>query len=256
MLFKASLSVLLLSLNSPLFSHCQQLPSNATSKSYLTNDSYSLYPAWLVQEQGRLDFSFRTSHRNGLLLYMEGNNFGLGEFFKLSLANGDLIAEILDTSVFVPSITTLSERLNDDGVHTVVIQHNPQDLQFTIRIDGRIPINIHYNLLPTSVKRISESGVYIGGVPDNLASLHGSSAPLDPHFIGCIMDIRYSTNSTAVEDLIVETAIEEVSVVEGCVDFCASVNCGGVGTCVPTYPVGICDCRDSNTLGANCTEGM
>ena len=257
MIFKASLLLLTVL---PLLSNGQLL-SNA-SKSYLTNGSYSLYPQWLVEEnQGRLDFSFRSSQRSGLLMYTEGSDDSLriGEFFKLSLIDGDLAAEVIDSVTFLPVATVLKKCVADNQVHTVTLLHNARARQFTIRIDGDIPQNVIYAILSTDMENhISDSGLYFGGVPDDLGGLDpllSSSAHSDPHFVGCIMDIRYSNDSTDNKDLTEKLSMEEVAITEGCVDFCEGVECG-VGVCVPRFPVGICDCRGTNKLGVNCSEGM
>ncbi len=263
--FKASL--LLLSVF-PLLS-LGQLPSSA-SKSYLSDDSYSLYPPWLVDE-GRLEFSFKTSHRNALLLYFESNAEFSGEFFKLSLVNGVLTAEIISTTSFLPvQVSIANQHLNDNQVHTVAVHHDRPSLRFTIQLDQSAPERtINYQaFFPGGLNHIAESGLYFGGVPENFTAHVGSSAPSDPHFIGCIINVRYSNdstqpanstnNSTQPADLFEAFPQEEVSVTAGCVDDidpCEEVECGD-GVCVPSFSVGICDCRGTNKLGANCTEGM
>ncbi len=247
--FKASL--LLLSVF-PLLS-LGQLPSSA-SKSYLSDDSYSLYPPWSVDE-GRLEFSFKASHRNGLLLYFDSNAL-FGAFFKLSLVNGVLTAEIISTISFLPvQVSIGNQHLNDNQVHTVAVHHIRSNNRFIIQLDQSVSETFNYLNIVPELNHIAESGLYFGGVPENFTSQTGGSAPSDPHFIGCIMNVRYSNDSTQLADLFEAFPQEEVSVTAGCVDPCEEVECGD-GVCVPSFPVGICDCRGTNKLGANCTEGM
>lgn len=256
MIFKASL--LLISML-PLFTLAQQLSN--TTKSYLTNESFTLYPPWIVQasNQGSIRFSFRTSQQNGLLLYMDGNAFGddipslaIVQYFKLSVVNGTLAVEIFDLDTLNPSITIIREHINDGQVHTVLINHqkNTGTGSLTIMLDGYITLT--YQLF--SNEDIGASGLYIAGVNGHQSLM--DRANTDIHFVGCIMDLRYSNDSIQDNDLLPQAPmVEEESVVEQCVDPCEGVNCGG-GVCVGTFPVGTCDCRNTGLLGPDCTEGM
>lgn len=237
---KASLIAILLTI-SPLLA-LSQLPSNAT-KSYLTDDSYSLYTPWMPSSQGLLVFTFRTTNPNGLLVYMYSNPSLF--YFKLSLLNGALVAEIIDPVDFSFSaiIITIEENVNDNENHTVSILLDNINEQFLVTLEGQSPTLVRYSSPFFEDAHIGENGLFFGGAPEID----------DRHFVGCLMNIRYSNDSTQTSDLTPMSPLAEVSVTDGCINPCDGVECGA-GVCVEHFPMGFCDCRGTQLLGANCTE--
>ena len=246
-LHKASLIAILLSI-SPLLV-LGQLPSDA-EKSYLSNDSYSQYPPWIPESQGLLVFTFRTTQPNCLLVYMDSGQPGLGQFFKLSLVQGVLEARVFGLSFKSEQFTT-GEGLNNNENHTISIELNTVASQFTMTLDDLQPEMFSYHPF---FPHIGIGGLYFSGIPNNIDVVSESLVRDDENFNGCLMNVRYSNDSTSESDLMAVSLLVENAVTEGCADLCEGVECGG-GVCVELYPVGFCNCRGTGMLGASCTEG-
>lgn len=221
--------------------YCQQ---ETYPKTLFTSDSFMLYPPWIPSTVGLLTFSFRTSESDGLLIYYADISITNGEYFRVKLLNGALRIDLLNDG------QVIGEHLNDNFLHTVSISHT-KNVQFDVTLDSLDTVTIEYKPIniPTDVSEPLYTGVFFGGVPE-MPQLATRSVLDDPHFIGCLEDIRYSNTSS----LMYNAPIIENGVEEGCEDPCVGKSCGS-GVCVPRWPAGYCDCQGTGMLGDRCTEG-
>ena len=140
-----------------------------------TKGSYAKYPVWKATKFGVIKFQFKTSHANGLLLYVDDHlqpkGKVQGNYMKLYLEDNQLVLEIQVSSGTVQSIVKrtqlrkLGNYISDNNFHFVEIERHGQETKFML--DGR-----------SAVIKFSEeilninSAVYIGGVhPTNIPRL-------------------------------------------------------------------------------------
>ena len=196
-------------------------------------------------------FTFRTTQPNCLLVYMDSGQPGDAPFFKLSLVQGVLEARVLGASLALESVT-VGEDLSDNQNHTVSVELNAAGGSFTMTVDGLMSQQLSY--FNSFFPHVGTNGLYFGGIPDHIEVASGSMVRDDENFNGCLINVRYSNISTSVSDLMPVDPLIENAVTEQCNDVCEGVECGA-GVCVELYPVGVCSCRGTGMLGANCTEG-
>lgn len=197
--------------------------------------------------QRLLRFTFQTSERNGLLLLLEGN----GHTFTVMLQDGCLVIGVdlgmdnSDQHIFDQEI------VNDNRPHTLTIHQVPSSFRFEYRLDsGDVVQDTYASNIYTN---FGTNETYFGGSPSGIAN--------GTNFVGCLRDFlsAVGNNLSVMSDNSELQALDVLSSegrVEGdCRDPCADRDCGN-GTCVPRWPDrAFCDCRGSNMVGENCTEG-
>lgn len=209
------------------------------------------YPPWVVDSEGMIILSFRTSESDALLLYMETGTSRQG-YFRVRLLNGalniDLSRRPSPFQMYEHVVEVLGEHLNDNRLHNVSVIRNRASNQYEISLDNVNSVTISLGATSTAT-----GSLYIGGVPKTLVPVTDSLLD-DTHFIGCLEDIKYSNTSILIDQLEHHAPVVENGVRENCVDPCSGVNCGS-GVCVPRWPTGFCNCQATDLLGVSCTEG-
>lgn len=128
-----------------------------------------------------LQLMFRTSERDGLLLYNGGQG---GDFFAMALANGVLHVSANDGSG-ARHVTPPTPFLSDNRWHLVeIVQTGPK--MFNIIVDR----NYTSTLLLESHNTLDLYGsLYIGGVPENIQNQLPSIIPTRKSFAGCLASL-------------------------------------------------------------------
>ena len=242
---------------SSMLSECNG--QSATARTFFGTDSYIMYPRLNPGPQRLVRFSFQTSERSGLLLYSEwSGNETVGEYLLVKLENGSLNVTLrlhLGAGLFhSPSTKILGRILNNNEQHTFTVHHNPSNSRFSYKLDSDAAVINSYpsNLVPN----FGSNGVFIGGVP-----LGSTPFANETHFAGCVEDVLFASTgnlnvNTASSQLQTLEPVQECGMLlNSCTDPCEGKECG-MGTCVTRWPNhAFCDCRNSNLIGENCTEG-
>ena len=106
-------------------------------------DSMATYPRWYAKEKGTLNFQFKTSNQNGLLLYMYGETKESTSFIKLSLEIGRLRLAIWH-SPEENIVEELGRDLHDSNWHNVTIIRNHRTTLFELDGMQRIVAKLHW----------------------------------------------------------------------------------------------------------------
>uniref|UniRef100_A0A7N9AUB1 Neurexin 2a n=1 Tax=Mastacembelus armatus TaxID=205130 RepID=A0A7N9AUB1_9TELE len=154
--------------------------------------SYNLSQTPIQSSFDEITLSFRTLHRNGLLLHTGKS----ADYVNLSLRNGALWLVInLGSGAFEALVEPASGKFNDNVWHDVRVTRNlRQVLYVTILVDG-ILTNTGYTQEDYTMLG-SDDLFYIGGSL-NTADLPGS--PVSNNFMGCLKDVVYKNNEFRLE---------------------------------------------------------
>ncbi len=240
---------------------------SAQETQYSGQESYAIYPAWTGPErrEGLLQMTFRTSTGRGLLLYAEGSVAQWTEALAVMLEGGRITVKVQrqqlrsfpgTTMQFLSEETEseelyVSENLNDNMPHTLSLQQTRD--QFTMSVLDRSSSESVSRLL-SRMSNIGSMKIYIGGLPSDVTPLFAIDSG---NFRGCLEDIQYSNNSANASSLVSVSALTQSGVMDGCLDPCINVSCGGgAGVCVALPPDNyFCDCSLTPFGGTNCSEG-
>ncbi|XP_077402064.1 neurexin-2-beta isoform X14 [Vanacampus margaritifer] len=151
--------------------------------------SYNLSQTPIQSSLDEITLSFRTLHRNGLLLHTGKS----GDYVNLSVRDGALWLVInLGSGAFEALVEPAGGKFNDDVWHDVRVTRNLR--QVTILVDGILTTTGYtqedYTMLG------SDDLFYIGGSVDT-ADLPGS--PVSNNFMGCLKDVVYKNNEFRLE---------------------------------------------------------
>jgi hypothetical protein len=216
--------------------------------------------------EGLLQMTFRTSIGQGLLLYAEGSVVTGTEALAVMLEGGRILVKVLrrelrpfpGTTMLFPSEFPetnklyVSENLNDNMPHTLSLQQTPD--QFMVSVLDRSASELSRLLSRDPESNIGSMKIYIGGLPSDVTPLFTIDSG---SFIGCLGDVQYSNSSTNASSLVSVSPLTQQGVMDGCLDPCVNVSCGGgAGACVALPPNSyFCDCSSTPFGGTNCSEG-
>ena len=216
------------------------------SYTYAQPGSYAEFPQW---HNGLVDFSFRASRADGLLLYLDSLNNG-GDYLILWLQDGLLKARA-DAGGPTPLETTIGSHLNDIELHWLRIRH--YDKQFAFYLDD---LPLQYLTYDLNLQFDTRSNVFIGGLPASYTADYEPVTALAP-LSGCVEDVRFAEDSISPHSLESRAPITEHELLDGCVDRCIDAECND-GECVTSWsiPSGyFCDCSEAAGVGESCTTG-
>ena len=205
---------------------------------------------WTMDSELILRFTFQTSERNGLLLFMKGNTLEkAGHTFLVMLQEGSLVIEV-DLGIHNLDKHKFDNFLNDNQPHTLTLHHIPSIPQFEYRLDEGSVVKDPYasNIDPD----FGSNETYFGGAPSGIVN--------ETNFIGCLSNIwavvggnlSVVSNISELHALDMELSVGRVE--EGCINPCADRDCGNA-SCVARWPDrAFCDCRRSRMSGENCSK--
>ena len=208
----------------------------------------------MAQDEGVLRFTFLTSVRDGLLMYLEGDNTTEAAHTVLVVLQGGSLVIEVNFEVDNMHQYILGNFLNDNRPHTLTIHHSVDNRQFEFKLDSGAAVECPYasHITPNFGTR----EVYFGGsLSDSMATENVTN------FIGCLSDMLSAVGSS-LSVATLDSELQALDVIfstemiqENCQDPCAGKDCGN-GRCVAYRPdLAFCDCRESGMLGENCTEG-
>ena len=114
------------------------------------------YPNWNAKQKGTLNFQFKTSEKEGLLLYMQGDTNKMS--LQLSLERGRLKLAI-SHSPEENMEEELGRDLHDSTWHNVTIQRNHRATLFELDGTQRVVTKLHWK----ETLAIT-SDLYVGGM--------------------------------------------------------------------------------------------
>eukprot|EP00794_Sanderia_malayensis_P004633 gene4633-5240_t len=219
------------------------------------SSSYAVYPPWPANVTGRLEFRFKTSNPNSLLLYIEEENNEKDRddksYLQVSLQQGAIKLEVQmgGTDFWSKKHRVFGLDLNDLEWHSVEIKRKRRST--TLKID-----QWSFNIINTGMASTLpiNSSVYVGGLPNQLRrKVVNGRVFYTPRFVGCIDDLAYSVGDKPVKPYHV---IRAEKVTRDCVDACKTHknrNCANGGKCKNRFSTIVCDCLGTGFEGRNCT---
>lgn len=224
---------------------------------FTTPESFVALPRWdLSKKTGTIEFQFRTTEPNGLLMYNSGlygqNNF---DFFAMEVIDGDFY---LVMNLGTGSIKEKVSRGHvDDGMpHTVYFQYRGKS--GLIRVDSH---EVEYLTPGLGISLDLEDLLFIGGL--NFERYNTYRLPkevwtgvLKAGFVGCIQDLVI--NNEMIDLMTVARKQNQRDIRAECrkgEDQCASQPCLQRGKCTEGWNRYICDCSSTAYRGKNCEHG-
>uniref|UniRef100_A0AAR2L8P8 Neurexin 1 n=1 Tax=Pygocentrus nattereri TaxID=42514 RepID=A0AAR2L8P8_PYGNA len=150
---------------------------------------YDLSQNPIQSSSDEITLSFKTQHRNGLMLHTGKS----ADYVNLALKNGALSLVInLGSGAFEALVEPVNGKFNDNDWHDVKVTRNLR--QVTISVDGILTSTGYtqedYTMLG------SDDFFYVGGSPST-ADLPGS--PVSNNFMGCLKEVVYKNNDVRLE---------------------------------------------------------
>ena len=127
-------------------------------------DSMAIYRGWNAREKGTLNFQFKTSKQDGLLLYMHGRRKRSAIYIKLWLEMSRLSLAISYSSE-ENTVKQLGRDLHDSNWHNVTLIRNHRTTVFELDGTQRIIANLHWN----GILEVT-SDLYVGNTLDRTGS--------------------------------------------------------------------------------------
>jgi neurexin len=208
-----------------------------------TDMSYARYPKWNACINASIGFDFRTTQKEGLLLYTDDG--GRYDFFEIMHRNGRVTAvlNIVDGRDGHIQID-VGSNVNDGKWHRVKLQRNR--METTLMVDGVTARKFSFGSDFHFGTPENNSHVYLGGMPAELRrDLHALALPsvlFQARFKGSMRNILYSNctcntvRARMLDGAGVQTEPREACDVRNpCRDGCM---------CVSTDTSTDCDCTD------------
>uniref|UniRef100_A0AAR2K4E6 Neurexin 1 n=1 Tax=Pygocentrus nattereri TaxID=42514 RepID=A0AAR2K4E6_PYGNA len=155
---------------------------------------YDLSQNPIQSSSDEITLSFKTQHRNGLMLHTGKS----ADYVNLALKNGALSLVInLGSGAFEALVEPVNGKFNDNDWHDVKVTRNLRQVTVqgvTISVDGILTSTGYtqedYTMLG------SDDFFYVGGSPST-ADLPGS--PVSNNFMGCLKEVVYKNNDVRLE---------------------------------------------------------
>uniref|UniRef100_A0AAR2IT88 Neurexin 1 n=1 Tax=Pygocentrus nattereri TaxID=42514 RepID=A0AAR2IT88_PYGNA len=158
---------------------------------------YDLSQNPIQSSSDEITLSFKTQHRNGLMLHTGKS----ADYVNLALKNGALSLVInLGSGAFEALVEPVNGKFNDNDWHDVKVTRNLRQhsgighAMVTISVDGILTSTGYtqedYTMLG------SDDFFYVGGSPST-ADLPGS--PVSNNFMGCLKEVVYKNNDVRLE---------------------------------------------------------
>ncbi|XP_066884051.1 neurexin 3 isoform X4 [Kogia breviceps] len=227
-----------------------------------TPEAYISLPKWNTKRMGSISFDFRTTERNGLILFTHGKpqerkdarsqkNTKV-DFFAVELLDGNLYL-LLDMGSGTIKVKATQKKANDGEWYHVDIQR-----------DGRSgTISVNSRRTPFTASGESEildleGDMYLGGLPEHRAGLilptELWTAMLNYGYVGCIRDLFIDGRSKNIRQLAemqnaagVKSSCSRMSAKQ-----CDSYPCKNSAVCKDGWNRFICDCTGTGYWGRTC----
>ena len=227
-----------------------------------TSSSYLAFTAWDGSTSGQLQFSFRTTEQDALLLYQADEKQD-GDFLMLRFVDGHLLLDVRmqptpepgeDGHRNMSNVSAMS--LADGEWHTILLERlNASRRRFKIRVDGKT-----WDNFKTGDGSLDTPGLtYFGGLPSDINAANFpmiQEVAATPNFVGCMKSIKFVDKDDAIQDPAPMVERQGVGLGTTCGVYdatCSVAGCENDGSCSKTR-TGLCDCRGTNYTGALCRE--
>ena len=215
-----------------------------TSESVIWNDY------WSCVHSGNIEYQFRTTEKNGLVMYNKGDGRG-SDFFGMELLDGFLYV-VLDMGSGSLKMKASSEMVSDGLPHKVMLDHTGG--AGTINVDGMSEPYV----TPGKDKQLNLDGaLYIGGLyAEDQLPVQMWSASLNQGYIGCVQDLMINGEKIDLAGLArVQSTpgVEEYCRVME--DQCSSAPCMHRSTCEEGWNRYVCECSSTAYTGPMCDQG-
>jgi len=223
--------------------------------SFTNSESYLILPSWKATMQGSIHFKMRTTEKNGLLMFNEGEQ-GTNDYFALELIDGHLYVHLnLGHDPVQFRASRPNQQLSNGEWHKVELQLNQNNGRITI--DGDLELFTTQG--QTDILNLSGS-FYVGGLdymdPALVIPPQIWSASLKYGFVGCLKDLIINGANIDVEAYADEQ--NTGSIKTSCHTIpgrCHDRPCLHGGTCVEGWNRYICDCSKTSFFGTTCSRG-
>ena len=213
--------------------------------------SYAKFPKWDPCQNGSIQFEFRTSQLNGILLYADDG--GKYDFIEVKLVAG--MVRLRQNFGSGTLLITAGQHLEDEKWHKLKIQYNGS--QTKLILDGILNAKTSSGPDFKFGNPMSNSDLFIGGLPighiGRLRMLSLPSIMFEPRYRGGIRHLTVShCGGTEVNPTMLD--YQGVSWNQN-TDRCAEKDpCHHGSICVSTKAGYICDCPP-NYIGEHCEQG-
>ncbi|PIO76915.1 laminin G domain protein [Teladorsagia circumcincta] len=220
--------------------------------SFHLGSSFLALPKWGALASGSLSFHFRTTEKDGLLLYHGNTGKDITDYVAFELIDGHLHM-IINLGSGAVRLQTTARHVNDgDTWHSLHLERVGRT--GSVIVDS---MKTDFNTPGVSSNLIVDDPIYLGWVPNTTVSFPSSiwSISLRKGFIGCIKNLRVNGISARIATVFEHSNATGISI--GCpplpaINPCANNPCHNFGTCEQFQNTFICDCAATDKEGPTC----
>ncbi|WKY13604.1 hypothetical protein Q1695_004441 [Nippostrongylus brasiliensis] len=220
--------------------------------SFHSGSSYLALPKWGALASGSLSFHFRTTAKDGLLLYHGNAGKDITDYVAFELIDGHLHMIINLGSGPVRLQTTAQQVSDGESWHSLHLERVGRT--GSVIVDS---MKTDFNTPGVSSNLIVDDPIYLGWVPNSTSSFPSSiwSVSLRKGFVGCVKNLRVNGISARITTVFEHSNTTGISI--GCppapvVSPCANNPCHNFGHCEPFQNTFTCDCAGTGKEGPTC----
>uniref|UniRef100_A0A7I4Z531 Neurexin-3a n=1 Tax=Haemonchus contortus TaxID=6289 RepID=A0A7I4Z531_HAECO len=220
--------------------------------SFHSGSSFLALPKWGALASGSLSFHFRTTEKDGLLLYHGNTGKDITDYIAFELIDGHLHMIINLGSGAVRLQTTARHVSEGDTWHSLHVERVGRT--GSVIVDS---MKTDFNTPGVSSNLIVDDPIYLGWVPNTTVSLPSTiwSVSLRKGFIGCIKNLRVNGISARIATVFEHSNATGISI--GCPPMpaanpCANNPCHNFGICEQSQNTFTCDCAATDKEGPTC----
>ena len=218
---------------------------------FTSGRSYLRLPQWSPDSRSRIEFSFKTIQRHGLMMVSSPRR-GRPDFFAVELSDGDLY--VLFNLGGRTQRFLVGTGVDDGQEHHVMIDRNGRSLYFILDREQ------HEDRLDTGDDGSLDLGstFYVGGTSNRQNLPWPLYSRLRDFYRGCIWDLRLDGGDVVeLQRLMRQQGMPGIS--DGCVAMpheCTAGSCDHDGVCEEHWDGHQCDCALTHYTDARCQTGQ
>ncbi|EYC43077.1 hypothetical protein Y032_0504g2643 [Ancylostoma ceylanicum] len=220
--------------------------------SFHSGSSLLALPKWGALASGSLSFHFRTTQKDGLILFHGNMGRDATDYIAFELIDGHLHMIINLGSGAVRLQTTARRVADGNGWHSLHLERIGRT--GSVIVDS---MKTDFSTPGVSSNLIVDDPIYLGWVPNASVSYPSTiwSISLRKGFIGCIKNLRINGISARIASVFERSNATGISI--GCPPApaenpCANNPCQNFGRCEAFQNTFTCDCAETNKEGPTC----
>ncbi|XP_050401820.2 axotactin isoform X2 [Patella vulgata] len=215
------------------------------SITFIKSSSYIMLHSW---KKGDLRINIKTDQTNALILYQTPGKGNSNSFYiKIISANEVQFRFKIGGKIILETLYT-PKPLDIGDWHTIIVEHDKYNLRLAVD-QKRLIFNLKSDI--TKLIDFSDGILYIGGLPDGIASELGETSP---GLTGCVRGFVYNNK---VKDLTRLIDSSMTGVTSDCMSSCWPNPCKNGGVCEERWGSYNCVCANKWVhYGENCERDI